>query len=140
MTINSRKLGPGTLTLGTGTPLECSGQLRACRVVPSESVTSTDPIKVLSGEQLGGSSSPSYSFTLEGTFLQDLGYAGVVDYSWTNMGDEVPFSFTPNTAAGTVVSGTLTPVPLAVGGDDPDGEPMASDFTWRIKGTPTYAD
>jgi hypothetical protein len=140
MTIHSVKLGPGTLTLGSGTPLECSSQLTSCKVNPSESVTSTDAIKVLSGEQLAGSSSASFSFTLEGTFLQDLGYAGVVAYSWTNAGELVPFTFTPNTAAGAVVTGNLYPVPLAVGGDDPDGAPLASDFTWRIDGTPTYTD
>ena len=136
MPINTTKLGPGTLTLGAGA-MEVNAQLTACSVVPSENVTTTDSIKVLSGEELAGDDSASYTFTLEGTFLQDLGaVASVVDWSWSNMGTEQPFTFTPNTAAAVEVSGTLTPVPLRVGGDEVDAGPMASDFTWRIKGTP----
>lgn len=136
MPINTTKLGPGTLTLGAGA-MEVNAQLTAASVVPSENVTTTDAIKVLSGEELAGDDSASYTFTLEGTFLQDLGaVSSVVDWSWTNMGTEQPFVFTPNTAAGVDVSGVLTPVPLRVGGDEVDAGPMASDFTWRIKGTP----
>jgi hypothetical protein len=136
MPINTTKLGPGTLTLGVGA-MEVNAQLTAASVVPSENVTTTDAIKVLSGEELAGDDSASYTFTLEGTFLQDLGaVSSVVDWSWTNMGTEQPFVFTPNTAAGVDVSGVLTPVPLRVGGDEVDAGPMASDFTWRIKGTP----
>lgn len=136
MPINTTKLGPGTLTLGAGA-LEVNAQLTSCSVVPSESVESTDDIKVLSGEVLAGDESATYAFTLEGSFLQDLGaVSSVVAWSWDNMGTEQPFTFTPNTAAGVDVSGTLVPVPLRIGGDEVDGPPMASDFTWRIKGTP----
>lgn len=136
MPINTTKLGPGTLTLGAGA-LEVNAQLTACSVVPAENVTTTDPIKVLSGEVLEGEDSATYAFTLEGTFLQDLGaVSSVVAWSWDNMGTVQPFTFTPSTAAGVDVEGELTPVPLRVGGDEVDGPPMASDFTWRIKGTP----
>jgi hypothetical protein len=136
MPINTTKLGPGTLTLGAGA-LEVNAQLTSCKVNASESVESTDDIKVLSGEVLDGDESASYAFTLEGNFLQDLGaVSSVVAWSWDNMGTEQPFTFTPNTAAGVDVSGTLTPVPLTIGGDEVDAGPMASDFTWRIKGTP----
>lgn len=138
MPINTTKLGPGTLTLGAGA-LEVSAQLRSAKVTPAESVESTDDIKVLSGEVLDGDETASYAFTLEGTFLQDLGaVSSVVAWSWDNMGTEQPFTFTPNTAAGVDVSGTVTPVPLTVGGDEVDGPPMQSDFTWRIKGTPDF--
>lgn len=136
MPIVATKLGPGTLMLG-GT-LETNLQVTACKLVPSENVTSTDPKKVLSGDELAGSDTASYSFTLDGTFLQDLGAAsGVVEWSWTNMGTEQPFTFVPNTAAGTSVTGTLVPVPLQIGGDDVEGEDLTSDFSWRVKGTPT---
>lgn len=136
MPINTTKLGPGTLTLGAGA-MQVNAQLTKARVVPSESVESTDAIKVLSGEVLDPTETASYSYALEGTFLQDLGaVASVVDWSWTNAGTEQPFTFTPNTAAGVDVVGTLTPVPLAIGGDEVDAGPMSSDFTWRIKGTP----
>jgi hypothetical protein len=141
MPIKTTKLGPGTLTLGAGA-LQVNAQLTGCKVTPSESVESTDAVKVLSGEELAAEESATYSFALEGNFLQDLemgGAASVVAWSWDNMGTEQAFVFTPNTAAGVSVTGTLTPVPLTVGGDEADAN-MVSDFTWRIKGTPTYDD
>jgi hypothetical protein len=135
MSISSRKLGPGQLELGA-VPLEVNAQLTSCKVTPSESVTSGDAIKVLSGEQLDGDESATYNFVLEGTFLQDdPGVASVVDWSWDNMGTEQPFRFVPSDAGGREVSGTLTPVPLTIGGDEVDAR-MTSDFTWRIQGTP----
>lgn len=136
MPINSRPLGPGTLTLGTGA-LAVESQLTACKVTPSETVETAERVKVLSGETKGGNSSPSYSFVLEGTFLQDdPGVSSVVDFSWDNMGELVPFVFVPSTAGTREVSGNLTPVPLTIGGDEVDGADMTSDFTWRIDGTP----
>lgn len=136
MPISSRKLGPGQLELGA-VPLEVNAQLTGCKVTPSESVSSTEPVKVLSGEQLDGDDSATYAFVLEGSFLQDdPGVASVVDWSWANMGTEQPFRFVPNDTAGREVSGILTPVPLTIGGDEVDGPRMSSDFTWRIKGTP----
>ena len=138
MPINSTKLGPGSLTLGVGA-MEVNAQLTAAQVTPAEAVEETDPIRVLSGELLDGSSTQTYSFTLGGKFLQDLGaVASVVDWSWTNMGTEQPFVFVPNTAAGREVSGVLIPVPLVIGGEDPEGAPLQSDFTWRIVGTPDW--
>lgn len=135
MPINTTKLGPGTLTLGAGA-MEVNAQLTACKVTSSESVESTDDVKVLSGEVLEGDESASYSFALEGTFLQDLGAVGsVVAWSWANKGTEQPFTFTPNTAAGVDVTGTLVPVPLQIGGDEVDTN-MDAGFTWRIKGDP----
>lgn len=136
MPINAHKLGPGTLELGA-VPLEVAIQLTACKVTPSETVTSTDKIPVVSGDELPAEESADYSFVLEGSFLQDLSaVASVVDWSWANMGTEQPFTFTPNTAAGKTVDGILTPVPLTIGGDEADGAHMQSSFTWRIKGTP----
>jgi hypothetical protein len=136
MPINSHLLGPGTLELGAG-PLDVSAQLTACRVNPSENVTETDPIKVLSGEQLDGDESVDFSFTLEGTLLQDLAAAGVVAWSWTNMGTEQPFTFIPNDAAARQVQGIVKVVPISIGGDEIEKR-MTSDFTWRIKGTPDF--
>lgn len=137
MPINTTKLGPGTLTLGAGA-IEVNAQLTSASVTPSESVETTDPIKVLSGETMEGDETATYTFVLDGTFLQDLGaVSSVVAWSWENMGTEQPFVFTPNTAAGVACSGTLVPVPLRIGGDEVDAGPMSSDFSWRIKGTPT---
>lgn len=139
MAINSRPLGPGTLDLGAGA-LAVESQLTACKVVPAESVETAERVKVLSGETKGGNESASYAFTLQGTFLQDdPGVASVVDWSWDNAGTEQPFVFTPSTEGGRVVTGVLVPVHLQLGADEVDGADMASDFTWRIIGTPVLS-
>lgn len=137
MPINANDLGPGTLTLGAG-PLDVSAQLTSCKVTPSESVgTATDAVKVLSGESLEGTpGEATFSYVLEGTFLQDLQVGGVVALSWTDAGEETPFTFVPNTANGTSIAGTVVLVPLTIGGDEVEAGPMASDFTWRCIGTP----
>lgn len=136
MPIKSHKLGPGTLTVGSG-PLDITIQLTGAKVTPSENVESGERVKVLTGDVLEESGSVSFSYVLEGNILQDLQTGGVVDWSWENAGTEQAFTFTPNTAAGAAVAGTLYPVPLLIGGDEVDAGAMASDFSWRIKGTPT---
>lgn len=138
MPISTRKLGPGTLTLGTGA-LAVTSQLTGCKVSPSESVESGETVKVLSGETVEDAGTATYTYTLEGNFLQDdPGVTSVVDWSWDNAGTEQDFVFVPNTEGGREVSGVLVPVPLAIGADEID-ERMASDFTWRCVGTPSRA-
>ena len=136
--INHTELGPGTLTLGTG-PLAVSAQLLACKVVPTENVTTREARKVLSGEELAESSSQTYSATLQGKFLQDLGVAAassVVSWSWTNRGTEQAVTFTQNTAHEATVTGLVIPVPLQVGGDEMEAD-LEADFTWRFAEFPT---
>lgn len=130
------KLGPGQLELGSG-PLEVNMQVLSCKVTPSENVTTTEGRKVLSGESTADTEDVDFSYVLEGSFLQDLAAAGVVAWSWDNKGTEQPFRFVPNDVAGRQVQGVLKPVPLSIGGDEVDGD-MASDFTWRIVGTPDF--
>lgn len=141
MPIKTTKLGPGTLTLGAGA-LEVNAQLLGCKITPSESVETSDAIRVLSGEQLDGDENVTHTFVLEGTFLQDLGeVASVVAWSWANMGTPQPFAFVPNTAAGTAVDGITVPVPLTIGADEAsETENMESDFSWRIKGVPDFTN
>lgn len=136
MPINSYKMGPGTFTLGAG-PLAASAQVTKMRVVPAEEVKSTDAIPVLSGEEIPAEEDASVRFTLEGSFLQDIAVAGVVDYTWGHSGEEVAFSYEPSTIAGATVTGTVRVVPLVIGGDEMKQRP-ASDFTWRIIGTPDF--
>ena len=138
MPINSRKLGPGTLTLGAGA-MAVASQLSKCRLNVAESVTTEgEKLKALSGETKDGTTETAeFAYTLEGTFWQDdPGVASVVDWSWDNAGSPEPFVFVPNTEGGRRVTGTLYPVPLSIGGDDVDATDMASDFTWRIDGEP----
>lgn len=136
MPINSYKLGPGVFTLGAG-PLAASAQVTSMRVVPAEEVQTFVAIPVLSGDELPAEESASVRFTLEGTFLQDIKVAGVVDYTWDHTGEEVPFTYEPNTVVGATVEGTVRVVPLMIGGDEMKQRP-SSDFTWRIIGTPDF--
>ncbi len=141
MPINSAQLGPGTLTLGTG-PLDVSLQVTAVKITPTESVSTTEPIKVLGGEEIAGDEDVTLSWVLEGTYLQDLLDSGVVAWSWANASTPQPFAFTPNGAVGASFAGECIPVPLTVGGDEVEGARMTADFTWRLTEapTPTWAD
>jgi len=133
MPIKSYKMGPGTLTIGA-TPLDVSCQLTAGTINPTENVTTEDAVPVLCGETLASADTVDYTFTLSGTLLQDLAVGGVVDYTWANMGEEVPFSFIPSTAEGREWAGTVRIIPLTVGGEVT--KRPTSDFEWVIIGTP----
>jgi len=135
MPISSYKMGPGSFTIGAA-PLDVSCQVTSLVVTPTENVTTEDAVHVLCGDVLPASDTVDYSFTVGGTVLQDLAAAGVVDYTWTNMGDEVPFSFIPNTAADRSVTGTCRIIPLTIGGDV--STRPTSDFTWVVIGTPVF--
>lgn len=138
MPIVSRKLGPGTLTIGAG-PLDVSSQVIGCKVTPAEQVDAADDLKVLTHEVLEGDESVTFDYTLEGSLLQDdPGATSVVDYSWDHAGEQVPVVFTPNTTSGRTVTGTVSMVPLGVGGDESDVR-MTSDFAWRFIGTPVLS-
>jgi hypothetical protein len=138
MTILSYKLGPGTLTLGTG-PLDASAQVTAIRVVPEESVETAEAVDVLSGEQLAEEETASYKYKLTATFLQDtLAAAGLVAYTWDNAGASVPFKFAPNTPLDRQITGTLRVVPLEIGGDVKKRN--TSDWSVSIIGTPVLGD
>ena len=134
MTVNSFKMGPGTLKLGTGGTFDVSAQVTACTVAAAESVDTDDDVPVLSGEVLAGDETVSLDWTIGGNFVQDIASAGVIAYTWTNASDEVDFEFVPNTVAGRKVSGVCRLVPLSVGGDVKT-KPR-SDFEWAVIGTP----
>jgi len=133
MPINQEKLGPGTLTLGAG-PLAVEQQLISCKLVPTENVETEEGIAVLSGDELAEETTETFSWTLQGEFLQDLLAAGVVAYSWANKGVPVAFTFEPNDG-GASFTGTVKPVPLQVGGDEVKKR-MTASFTWRLVGDP----
>jgi hypothetical protein len=137
MAVKSTKLGPGTLSIGEeATPLDISCQLQ--NGVVSWDNDTGDDITVLCGDVVPGSR--TYTSTFSGTFLQDLAdQEGLVAYSWENKGNQVPFTYTPNTAAKATVTGTLIVDPLDVGSTDDYGSPMTSDFEWDIVGDPQLA-
>lgn len=133
--INSYKMGPGSLTLGAA-DLEVGCQLSSASVVPAEEVNSSEAVNVLCGDVLPAEDEVTYAYTLTGSMLQDLAAAGVVDYTWANAGDEVEFTFIPNTVTARKVTGIVRLIPLTIGGDVKTRP--SSDFTWVIIGTPVF--
>jgi hypothetical protein len=128
-------MGPGAFSIGEiGTPLDLTAQVRSLRVVPS--VDTEDPLPTLSGESLSGAR--TYTWAISGTVIQDLTEDGMFDYTWTNKGSEVPFTFTPSTAAGRTVTGTVIVDPLELGGDV--GAKNTTDFEWTLVGDPILGD
>lgn len=134
MTVSFNKLGPGTLTFGeVGTPVDASCQ--ATGVAVQADSNKDDDVMTLCGDALPGAS--TYAYKLAGTFVEDLADpAGIVAFSWANIGVTVPFTFTPSTEAGATVTGECIVNPLDIGGDTA-GDNMTSDFEWAIVGTPT---
>lgn len=139
MPIGSYKMGPGTLTLGTGGDiLDVSLQVTNCRVDPAENVSSTDAVPVLGGDELPAEESADYSFRLRGTVLQDLTAGAVLDWTWTHAGEEVPFEFVPNSAAARAVTGTCRVAPLTIGGEVSKTARPTSDFDYACVGEPAF--
>ena len=139
MPIGSYKMGPGTLTLGTGGDLlDVSLQVTNCRVEPAENVSRTDAIPVLGGDELPAEESADYTYRLRGTFLQDLAAGAVCDWTWVHAGEEQPFEFVPNTTAARAVTGTVRIVPLTIGGDVSKTVRPRSDFDMAVIGEPAF--
>lgn len=124
MAVNYARLGDGTLSVGV-TPLDISSQVVGCRLVSE--VDTGDTLTMLSGEQIA--SGMTTSSTLEGSLVLDPNTGGIGEFSWTNHGQSVPFVFTPNTAAGLVITGTLTITRLDIGADE-YGALLQPEFAW----------
>lgn len=135
MPINAYKVGPGLFTLGV-TPLDVSCQVTSLTITPTENVETEEAIHALCGDDLPQSETATYTYRASGTLLQDLAAAGVVDYTWTNEGAEVPFTYVPNTVVDRAVTGTVRVIPLAIGGDVTAR--ATSDFDWACIGKPVF--
>lgn len=138
MTIYSYKPINGTLSLGSG-PLAVAGQVTSCELIPAEKVKETEPIPVLSGEELAGDSSASYSYRLKFSVFQDLRAAGLVAYSYAHEGESVAFTFVPTDEDGqeASIAGNVFVVPVKIGGKVSKTDRATADCDWRVDGTPT---
>lgn len=127
-------LGPGTLTIGeVGAPVDISCQIINAKIDWDKD--KEDDVTVLCGEIVAGAT--TYTAKLSGELFQDVDDpAGILAFSWANKGDEVPFTFVPNTAAATEASGVLVVDPISFGGDEAN-QNMTSDFEWSCVGEPT---
>jgi hypothetical protein len=129
------KLGPGTLVLeATPTSQDMSCQLKSAWVKWDKDKEDDTP--VLCGEDVPGG--VVYSGKLTGSVFLDLSDGGLVEYTWTNKGTQVPFTFVPSTSAGKEITGTVTVDPLNVGGDEVKKN-MIVDFEWDCVGEPDLA-
>lgn len=135
MPVKSYKVGAGELILGeTGAPLDVSAQTTSVKLTPN--TETEDDVPVLSGDTLAGEDTDSW--TLNGTFLQDLDPLGNVRFCHENRGQIVPFRFVPNSEDGTEISGECKIRPIEVGGDVKTKP--TSDFEFPVIGVPVFGD
>jgi len=127
------KLGPGELTIGAaGAAVDVSCLVNNASVDPSKN--STDPTTKLCGQVRAGT--VSYIYQLTGNVDVDAGDdAGLFALSWSAPGSVQPFTFTPSTALGVKVAGTLVIDPLRLGADN-YGDDLTSDIAFDIVGQP----
>lgn len=135
MTVNRTKTGPGKFVVGdTGDLTTFDSQVLSITLEPE--VDTGDSKTVLSGEVVAGDRTET--FRLTGTLLSDFGATdSLVEYCFTNRGTEQPFKFTPSTASGKEITGTLRIEAVAIGGDV--GETAEPDFDFEVIGIPTIA-
>ena len=134
MPIATYSVTDGILEFGSG-PLDASCQVKSLTIEPTENVTTDEAVHVLCGDTLAASDTADYTFKMKGEVLQDLTVGGLVDYTWSNIGEEVAFVFVPNEAEARQMTGTVRIVPLSWGGESP--KRAVSTFEWAIIGTPT---
>lgn len=128
-------LGPGTLHVGaTGTQLDVSCNVNNCTIAASKN--QGDNVTKLCGTVVPGA--VTYDYTIGGNIDTDIAEStGFFALSQSAPGSQQPFTFTPNTDAGTSAAGTLILDPLDFGGDTTT-ETMTSDFEFALVGQPTY--
>lgn len=129
-------LGPGTLTIGeVGSEIDVSCLINNA-VISAEKEQGDSVTKLCGTVKVGAI---TYTYTLSGNVDTDIADdAGFFALSQTAPGTEQPFTFTPNTDAGTTATGTLIIDPLDFGGSE-TGETMTSDFEFTLVGKPEYA-
>lgn len=128
-------LGPGTLEVGpTGQEIDISCLVNNVRITMEKDQDD-------SRTKLCGTVTPgkvTYTFSITGNIDVDSETeSGIFAFSQENAGTIQPFTFTPNTAAGTSAAGSLMIDPLDFGADE-FGAAMDSDFEWSLVGPPVY--
>lgn len=126
-------MGPGTLTFDAGAQV-ATAQVTNCRIEVTESTSGGDTVPLLDGSELVEAETASRKYALAGNVVQDLDAAGFAAFTWAEEGNDVTFVFTPNTVEAASFAGTVTIVPLNIGGDVKT-KPR-SDFTFRCTAKP----
>lgn len=130
MTIKESKLKNGTLSFGGATPIDFACQATNVRLTPS--FDEGDVTETLCGDSITGDIKTTW--VLAGTSIQDFDDpAGFQMYAFSLNGENVPFTWKPNTTGGTW-SGTVRVKALEIGGDV--NTRLTTDFEWSISGAP----
>lgn len=132
MAVQYITVGPGVLRIGDDAAAsDFSSQITAATIKPK--VDQSDSIPVLSGEEIAGDRSES--FTLEGSLLQDLGATDSrVEWLWEHRGEKHPFSYIPANSAGRQITGELIVEAVELGGEVK--KKPQSDFEFQLVGAP----
>lgn len=124
-------LGPGTLTLGeSGSLRQFAAHTTATSLVPSYS--DGDTLNMLDGGT--ETEVDEETWTLEGTFRQELEADAIEDWCLTNAGKEMPFEFTPVDSVSKSYTGKVKIRAVNIGGDVKTKN--TSDFSFPINGRP----
>jgi hypothetical protein len=122
-------LGPGVLTIGeTGAEIDVSCMVNSVSITPD--ISEGDSKTMLCGTTK--TAADTITWALAGNVDVDAGTeAGLFALSWQHIGETVGFTYTPNSALGTTVTGLLKVAPLELGADE-YGEYLNSDFEWSL--------
>lgn len=133
--IHKTTTGPGKFVIGETADLTVfDSQVVSITLEPD--VSTGDSRKVLSGEIAPGDRTEAWNIT--GTLLSDFGAENsLVEFCFTKRGQQLPFRYTPATASGKEITGTLTIEAVAIGGDV--GETPEPDFEFALVGEPVLA-
>ena len=131
MPVTIDRLGPGTLTVGTG-PMAFEMQVARCVLVPENT---EDGIIPTLGDPFPAPEVTT-TWSLEGDVVSDWGQEdGVINYCMDNANDLQDFVFVPNADTSNIqYSGTLRIVPLEIGGTVQ--EIIQTAFSFPLDGAP----
>lgn len=134
--IKQTRTGPGKFIIGESSDLETfDSQVRSITLEPE--VDKGEPKEVLSGEIMRGERTEKFKIT--GTLINDFGAQdSLVEFCWAKRGQELPFTFTPNTSTGREITGDLIVEAVSIGGEV--GETPETDFEFDVVGTPVIGD
>lgn len=109
-----RTLGPGSLKIGgTGSEHDFSADVTNTALEPS--TDTEDPDNFLDGHSEGGSQTESW--TLTGSVKEDFSMEGIQVWCNQHSGEELPFTFIPNTSGTVQWKGKVTIASIQIGGD-----------------------
>lgn len=109
-----RTLGPGSLKIGdTDSEQDFSADVTNTALEPS--TDTEDPDNFLDGHSEGGSQTESW--TLTGSVKEDFSMEGLQVWCNRHSGEELPFTFIPNTSGTVQWKGKVTIASIQIGGD-----------------------